>query len=215
VRLILARHGQTDANVRMAIDSAPPGGPLTEQGRRQAEELADDLAVEPVAAVYASTALRAQQTALPVALRHGLDVEVVEGLHEVFVGDLEGNTDRESLRAFVDVFHAWAAGDLSRPMPGGETGQHAVDRFTAALDGVLAKHSDDGVLVVVRHGAMLRLVTPHLADNLDTSAGELSLLQNTARIVLEEAPATRGGWHCVEWAGVRLGQPNALDSGPQ
>jgi broad specificity phosphatase PhoE len=214
LRLVLARHGQTDANVRMAIDSAPPGGPLTEQGRRQADELAEALADEPVEAVYASTALRAQQTARPVAERHRLDVRIVEGLHEVFVGDLEGSTDRESLRAFAGVFRAWADGDLSRPMPGGETGQQAVDRFTTALDGLLAHHSD-GVLVVVSHGAMLRLVTPYLADNLDTLAGELSLLQNTARIVLDEAPATRGGWHCVEWAGVRLGQPNALDSGPQ
>jgi broad specificity phosphatase PhoE len=205
LRLILARHGQTDANTRMAIDSAPPGGPLTEQGRRQAEELADALATEPVTAVYASTAIRAQQTARPIAERHGVDVRITEGIHEIFVGDLEGDTDHDSLRTFADVFRTWAAeGDLTRPMPGGETGQQAVDRFTTALDGIRAAHQD-GAVVVVSHGAMLRLVTPLLAPNLHTLAGELSLLQNTARIVLEEDPAHPGGWHCVEWAGVRLG----------
>jgi probable phosphoglycerate mutase len=205
VRLILARHGQTESNIHMAIDSLPPGGPLTEEGRRQAEELAAALAAEPVVGVYASTAIRARQTAEPVAKRHGLSVRTVEGIHEVGVGDLEGNTDRESLRRFADVFGSWAGGDLDRPMPGGETGQEAVDRFTAALKGVRAGHTDDGALVVVSHGAMLRLVAPLLVDNLDTLAGELSLLQNTARIVLEEDSTTRGGWHCVEWAGVRLG----------
>jgi broad specificity phosphatase PhoE len=188
----------------MAVDSLPPGGPLTEQGRRQAEELAEALAAEPVTAVYASTALRAQQTAEPVAHRHGLAVHVVDGLHEVFVGDLEGNTDHESLRRFADVFGAWAHGDLDRPMPGGETGRQAVDRFTKALDDLRADH-EDGVLVIVSHGAVLRLVAPHLADNLDTLAGELSMLPNTARVVLEEDPASGVGWHCVEWAGVRLG----------
>jgi broad specificity phosphatase PhoE len=204
-RLILARHGQTDANIRMAIDSAPPGGRLTEQGRRQADELADALADEPITAVYASTAIRTQQTAQPIADRHGLKVHVAEGLHEVFVGDLEGNTDTDSLRAFAEVFRAWAAdGDLTRSMPGGETGQQAVDRFTKAVDGIRAAHQQ-GVVVVVSHGALLRLVTPVLADNLHTVAGELSMLQNTARIVLEEDSASRGGWHCVEWAGVRLG----------
>jgi probable phosphoglycerate mutase len=208
--VILARHGQTDANVRMAIDSAPPGGPLTEQGRRQAGELAEALSDEPVSAVYASTAVRAQQTARPIAESHGLDVQVVAGIHEVFVGDLEGSTDRESLRAFADVFGSWAKGDLDRPMPGGESGRQAIDRFTAAL-----KDMRDDNLVVISHGAMLRLVTPTLADNLTTLAGELSLLQNTARIVLEEDPATRGGWHCVEWAGVRLGQENVLDRRPR
>jgi probable phosphoglycerate mutase len=203
-RLVLARHGQTEANIRMAIDSRPPGGPLTEEGRRQAEELADALAGEPVTAVHASTALRARQTAEPIARRHGLAVRMVDGIQEVFVGDLEGNTDHDSLRRFAEVFGAWAHGDLDRPMPGGETGRQAVDRFTKALDDLRAGHRD-GTLVVVSHGAMLRLVTPLLADNLATLAGELAMLQNTARIVLEEDSASRGGWHCVEWAGVRLG----------
>jgi probable phosphoglycerate mutase len=210
MRLILARHGQTDANVRMAVDSAPPGGPLTEQGRAEAEELAEALGAEPVSAVYASVAIRARQTAAPVAARHGLEVQVVAGIQEIFCGDLEGSTDRESLRAFADVFGAWAHGDLSRPMPGGETGQQAIDRFTTALRAI-RKH--EGTVVVISHGAMLRLVAPTLADNLETRAGELSLLRNTARIVLEEDSTTRGGWHCVEWAGVRLGRRNPLDTG--
>ncbi len=200
----MARHGQTDANVRMAIDSVPPGGPLTEAGQRQAEELAEALAAEPVAGVWASTALRAQQTALPVAKRHDLDVQIVDGIQEVYVGDLEGSTDRDSLRRFADVFGSWAGGDLDRPMPGGETGREAVDRFTTALTSLRAGRQDEDTLVIVSHGAMLRLVAPLLADNLDTLAGELSLLQNTARILLEEDSAARGGWHCVEWAGVRL-----------
>jgi probable phosphoglycerate mutase len=204
-RLFLARHGQTDANVRMAIDSAPPGGPLTEQGRRQAEELADSMATEQIVGVYASTAIRAQQTAQPIADQHDVRVQITEGLHEVGVGDLEGNTDHDSLRAFAEVFRAWAVdGDLSRTMPGGESGQQIVDRFTKALEGIQAAHRD-GTVVVVSHGGILRLVTPLLADNLTTLAGELSMLQNTARILLEEDSSSRGGWHCVEWAGVRLG----------
>lgn len=205
LRLVLARHGQTDANIRMAIDAAPPGGPLTEQGRQQAEELADQLATEPVAAVYASTALRAQQTAAPVAARHGLDVVVVEGVHEIAVGELEGRNDIEALRAFADVFTTWARdGDLSRAMPGGETGQQAVDRFNAALAGIVAGHQH-GEVVIVTHGALLRLAAPPLAANLTTLDGEPALLQNTARIVLDADPDSPGGWHCVEWAGVRLG----------
>lgn len=206
LRLILARHGQTDANVRMSMDTSVPGGPLTEQGRRQAEELADVLAAEPVVAVYASTALRAQQTARPVAARHGLDVQVVGGLEEVYAGDLDSRSDPESLRAFAEVFHGWLPpGDgLARPLPGGETGHEVLDRATAALTKITAAHAG-GTIVVVSHGATLRLVTPALAANLATLDSAISMLQNTARIVLEEEPTSRGGWHCVEWAGVRLG----------
>jgi broad specificity phosphatase PhoE len=203
LRLILARHGQTDANVRVALDSAPPGGPLTEQGRRQAEELADSLATEPVAAVYASVAVRAQQTARPVAERHGLTVEVVEGLQEVFIGDLEGDTDHESVRAFMEVFKGWAAGDLDGSLPGGETGRAAIDRFTAAVDGIRARHTH-GSLVVVSHGAMIRLAAPVMAANLRAAASELAQLANTGRVVLDEDDTTPTGWRCVEWTGVLL-----------
>jgi probable phosphoglycerate mutase len=205
LRLILARHGQTDANVATALDSAPPGGPLTEEGRRQAEELADALADEPVVAVYASIAVRAQQTAAPVARRHDLTVRVIDGVQEVFIGDKEGDTDHDSLRQFMDVFGSWAHGDLDRSMPGGETGQTAIDRFTAAVDGIRERHPD-GSVVVVSHGAMIRLGAPVLAPNLHTEADRLALLANTGRVVLEEDDTTPTGWRCVEWTGVLLGQ---------
>ncbi|HEY1572322.1 MAG TPA: histidine phosphatase family protein [Pseudonocardiaceae bacterium] len=206
LRLILVRHGQTDANVSMAMDTGLPGGPLTEAGRQQADELAEVLAGEPVVAVCASPMLRAQQTAQPVAARHGLEVQVVNGLEEIYAGDLDSKSDPDSLRVFAEVYRGWlvAGGDLSRPLPGGENGQQVLDRCTAALSKIISAHTR-GTIVVVSHGAALRLVAPALADNLETLADEISLLQNTARIVLEEEPASPGGWHCVEWAGVRLG----------
>jgi len=200
LRLVLARHGQTPSNVRMALDSAPPGPPLTEQGRRQAIELAEDLAGQPVVAVYASTALRAQQTAEPVAGRHGLAVEVVDGIQEVFVGDLEGRHDEDSLRRFFTVFSAWAAGDLSASMPGGESGQQVVDRYREVIDRIGERHAH-GVAVLVSHGAAIRLVAPTLAANIAAELGEHALIPNTGRVVLDAEPT---GWRCVAWPGIKL-----------
>lgn len=52
-----------------------PGDPvLTDAGRQRAAALADALADAPVAAVYATDFQRTQQTAAPVAARHGLAV---------------------------------------------------------------------------------------------------------------------------------------------
>src|SRR5919107_4980970 len=95
LRLVRARHGQTTANAEGILDTRLPGHPLTEEGHRQAAELADRLADEPVVAVYASRALRAQQTAKPIAARHGLAAQVLGGVHEVFIGDLEGRQQPE------------------------------------------------------------------------------------------------------------------------
>jgi probable phosphoglycerate mutase len=197
---MLVRHGQTESNVRKALDSRPPGPPLNLVGQQQAAELAADLANEPIVAVYASVAVRAQQTAEPVAAKHGLEVQVVPGAQEVFVGDLECNTDEASVQKFFHVFSAWAEGDLSVPMPGGETGQQARDRFERVIADIRAEHRE-GVVVLVSHGGILRLVAPMLADNVTPDTTKFALLPNTGRIVLDDGPA----WRCVEWTGLDLG----------
>jgi broad specificity phosphatase PhoE len=202
LRLVLARHAETDANIRLVLDSLPPGPPLTELGLRQADALADALAVEPVAGVYASTALRAQQTARPVADRHGLPVEITAGLHEVFMGDLEGTTGEESLLAFIAVAKAWSVGELDRAIPGGESALDAIGRFTDAIGGIGARHSH-GVVVVVTHGAVLQVGVPALAQNL-AELGPRPLVPNTGQIILDQDDTTPTGWRCVSWTGTRL-----------
>ena len=200
LRLVLVRHGQTESNVRRALDSRPPGPPLTALGQQQADDLAADLAEEPVVAVYASVAVRARQTAEPLAAKHGLSVEVVQGAHEIFVGDLEGSTDEADVQEFFRVFSAWADGELDVPMPGGETGAQARDRFERVVADIRARHRV-GVVVLVSHGGIIRLVTPLLADNVAPDNTKFAMLPNTGRIVLEDGPA----WRCVEWTGLDLG----------
>jgi broad specificity phosphatase PhoE len=202
LRLIMARHAQTDANLGLLLDSLPPGPPLNELGRRQAEELADALALEPVAAVHASIAVRAQQTARPVAERHGLTVEITDGLHEVFMGDLEGTTGEESMLAFVTVAKAWAAGELDRAIPGGESAMDAIGRVTDAIAGIRARHSH-GVVVVITHGAVLQVAVPVLAPNVVASIPR-ALVPNTGQIILDQDDTTPTGWRCVSWLGTRL-----------
>ena len=202
LRLIVARHGQTDANIRLVLDSRPPGPPLTELGRQQALALADELAVEPVVGVYASTAVRAQQTAEPVAARHGLPVEVVAGLHEVFLGDLEGTVGPEYIERFIVVVRAWQAGDLDRPIPGGESATQAIARFTAAIAGIQQRHAH-GVIVVITHGAIAEVAVPRLAPNL-LAFDARPLMPNAGQVVLDQDDTTPTGWRCVAWPGLRL-----------
>ncbi|SHE67678.1 histidine phosphatase family protein [Streptoalloteichus hindustanus] len=199
-RLVLVRHGQTESNVHRRLDTRLPGPPLTPDGRAQAEDLALDLATEPVVAVYASRAVRAQQTAAPLAARHGLDVRVLDGVHEAQAGELEGRNDAEGLQRYEDVFTAWSERrELDVAMPGGESGRQIVHRFLADARRARAAHAD-GTVVLVSHGTAIRLCAPHLVGNPDFLAG-LVYLPNTGRITLE----TDGdAWRCVEWTGMRL-----------
>src|SRR5665647_1038410 len=74
MRLILVRHGQTSSNISRALDTAEPGPDLTDLGRAQAAALSRVLDGAPIGAIYASTLVRTQQTAAPLAAAHGLDV---------------------------------------------------------------------------------------------------------------------------------------------
>lgn len=195
LRLLLVRHGETESNVNHVLDSLPPGPPLTDLGRWQASELAERLSGEPINAVYSSVAVRAQQTAAPVASRHGLDVRVMDGLHEVFCGDFEGSGRQADYEAFIDVYCAWHAGDIDLPMPGGESGRQVLDRFLPVVSRLPAEHLD-GVVVLVSHSAALRLVGRTLASNVSASFADSHRLPNCRWITLE---ADGDGWRCLDW----------------
>lgn len=201
VRLVLARHGQTPSNVRHALDTLPPGPGLTEHGRNQAAQLADHLAGEKVAAVRASRAARARQTAEPVARRHALDVEVVEGMQEIYVGDLEGTADPASRQHFEEIYADWHFGRLDLGMPGGETGNQALERFFGAAGRAVGGVSA-GAVVLVSHGAMLRLAAARLASDVSASRANSAYLPNTGLVVLEARESAPTGWRCLRWDGL-------------
>lgn len=190
LRIVLARHGQTDSNVAHALDSRPPGAPLNELGRAQAVALGERLRDEPVTAVYASHAIRAQQTAAPVAVAHGLGVVVVDGVQEIFIGDLEGRSDEASRDLFVKIYNQWLAGDLDARLPGGESARELQERFTSAVEKLTDGASD--TIVLVSHGAAIRLGATAILG--DPTAGRY--LDNTAVVILR---SDGSGWTLEHW----------------
>lgn len=82
--LYMVRHGQQewpDPETSVAGDWVDP--PLSEIGRKQADCVGRWLADKPIAAVYSSQLLRANDTGRAVAAHHGLEVEVIEELEEI------------------------------------------------------------------------------------------------------------------------------------
>lgn len=200
LRLVLARHGETTANAEDILDTRLPGHPLTEQGHRQAAELVQRLAGEPVVAVYASRALRAQQTAQPISARHGLATQILAGVHEVFIGDLEGRQAPDAHQTLHEMYRAWHHGDLEAARPGGESGKQVLDRYLADVAAIRRAHLC-GTAVLVSHGAAIRLAIVALAANVDGSFAAPRLLPNTATVLLE---ADGAGWRCLRWDDIDL-----------
>lgn len=188
----MARHGRTAANVARALDTRPPGAPLDEVGSAQAEELAARLAGEPLTAVYASLALRARQTAAPVAARHGLHVVAIDDVQEVSAGELEGRADVASRDRFEDVYAAWLRGELDAHLPGGESALDVVARFGPALTKIT--EGATGSVVLVSHGAAIRVTVGALLGE----GAETRYVPNAGVVILRGTP---DGWALEHWDG--------------
>ncbi|MFF1383687.1 histidine phosphatase family protein [Arthrobacter sp. NPDC058288] len=217
MRLLLIRHGQTPGNVLGQLDTAHPGPGLTELGERQAEALSRALANERIHALYASTLVRTQITAAPLARLHGLDTEVIEGIHEIEAGALEKLTDHESHKRYLGTIFSWADGDLDRRMPAGPSGRDFFDRYDAAIAAVAERangNGDSGSVAVVSHGAAIRVWAGLRAGNIEPDFAAKHVLNNTGIVALEGDPD--GGWKLIHWddspvGGLALADPTAGD----
>ena len=209
MRLLLIRHGQTPSNVAGQLDTAVPGAGLTPLGQAQAAAVPAALGDEDVAAVYASPLVRTQQTAAPLAAARGLEVQVLPGFEEVSAGALEMRGDSEAVHAYVDRLVGWISGDLARTMPGDGDGRAFLGRFDAAVQRVVDAHAPDDTVVVVSHGAAIRVWTALRAVGLDAgTAGELEI-RNTGMAALEGDPAA--GWRLASWSSEPLGGSDLTD----
>lgn len=196
-RLILLRHGQTQGNVAKRLDTALPGAPLTEAGIEQAKAAGKRLAGTAGLVLVSSKALRATQTAGHIEAATGVPVEALDGLHEAQAGQLENRSDEASHELFKKVFHAWHLGDLSARTEGGESGDEVLSRYLPVVEQLRRKHIDNGeIVVVVSHGAAIRLVGHHLTDVPSLFAAN-NHLDNTETVELN--PIGDGRWECVRW----------------
>ena len=105
MRLIFVRHGEPDY-----INDC-----LTENGVIQAKSTAERLKKEPISAIYASPMGRAKQTASYTAEDHGLDINVLDFMHEINWGIVDEKKDQGELKY---EGHPWSlANDLLAECP--------------------------------------------------------------------------------------------------
>jgi probable phosphoglycerate mutase len=153
-QLVLARHGETAANVAKLWQGAEDEG-LTARGVRQAQALARRLASEydTATAIYSSPLNRARQTAEIVhAALPQLPLHLHPGLVEYDLGDWAGL----SFTTLRDEYRLWKkmAADPDFAPPGGESPRHFARRIVAALREIAGAHAG-GTAIVVSHGGLI------------------------------------------------------------
>ncbi len=150
--LFLARHGQTDYNLKRRFQGQLPV-PLDETGRAQAVELAERAASYGFASLWCSPLLRARETADEVERRLGLPAREDARLMETDAGDWTDRTFAEVHDEMPDELNAFLAGDPAFAFPGGESFAQQEVRVGAALEEI-----ELGPLpaLIVCHGMVIR-----------------------------------------------------------
>lgn len=156
--LYLIRHGEAHSNVEPWVIGGVKGcRGLTDRGFAQARALASRLATGeiPIDIIYASTLLRAQQTAELVA--EALDRPIIwdDDLHELRPGESDGLTFEEARVAYPNLQHFLS--DLYLPFsPGGESWAAFQLRVSATLARIIASHPGKRIAVVA-HGGVIEV----------------------------------------------------------
>jgi probable phosphoglycerate mutase len=157
-RIILVRHGETEANL-LQMWHGSLDAPLTARGRLQvaatAQRFAECARHEHIDVLYVSPLPRARSTADAIAKAIHLAPIVEDGLREFSIGDWEGRTYRDLIDN-EQLWHRWAIDPTFTP-PNGESPFSFGERAVAAVADLAARHRHQ-TLIAVSHGGLIGAV---------------------------------------------------------
>ena len=159
-RLFLVRHGATQLTAEDRF-SGSVGVDLSDEGRRQAAFLADRLAHEKIAAIYASPLGRTFETAMIIARPHRPTPIERDGLREISHGRWEGLTRLEVETRYAEEYAAWESDPFTFAPEAGESGVAVLARALPVVRDIVVRHAGQNV-IVVSHKATLRLLLSSL-----------------------------------------------------
>jgi len=150
---LLIRHGKTE-HVENEVLAGRIDTPLTDEGRLQAQRLAEVLSERPVKAIYSSPMCRAVETAQPLAEALHLFVEMDPMLTQVDFGEWQG-MEFEDLQKRED-WVAFKDDPASVSCPGGENMPAVRHRVMLGLQRIGSSYEDDDLVAIFAHGSIIR-----------------------------------------------------------
>lgn len=197
ITLTFVRHAQSEGNASGLIDTSTPGPALTGFGRGQAVESARMLAPNHYDGIFASTMVRTQQTARPMADTLQEPVTVLPGLREIEAGVYEGRPEASAADTYFGAPQRWVQGDRDARIPGSVDGNEFDARFDQAVQEIY--DTGDDKPVAYSHGGAIMLWVSMNVGNPDPHLLRTHPLDNTGTVVLKGNPTD--GWTLVDWDG--------------
>ncbi len=175
VTFYFVRHGESEANAAHAF-AGRSDSPLTERGRAQAEAVAQSLASLHFDRIVSSPLSRCRDTALVIARRHQVPVDLEPDLAEIDVGEKTG-APFDEVKGLPewrdDGFVAW---------PRGETLEQVLTRAHRVITRIAGESAGQHVLVV-GHGGVTRILMSHFLGLLPRLENSPALNTNLSVVV--------------------------------
>jgi broad specificity phosphatase PhoE len=216
--LDFVRHGESGDMT--AINTLVPGPDLTDTGEQQADDLVKVLSGSGIDDIYASTMVRSQETATPLADALGLPIRDLAQLNEINAGIFEGmpvNVGDVPLGGALYLLAPalWTLGLDFVPELGSTDANGIVfdQRVDEAVQTIYAGSSAGDTDAVFSHEGTIAIWTLMNVNNPDFplvlnelfSTGEL--LPYTGQVVVDGSP---GDWTLVSWDGTPVPQDPGL-----
>lgn len=198
ITLTFVRHAQSEANAAGLADTSVPGPGLTPFGTDQAQRGAEALRGKDFNGIYASTMVRTQETAAPLARDLREQVQVLPGLREIEAGWFEGTPAADATSTYFLAPTQWLAGNLKATIPGSISGTEFNDRFTGAVQKIY--DSGETNPVAFAHAGSIMVWTMLNVQNPQDILLTTHPLPNLGRVVIKGNPVT--GWRLVDWDGI-------------
>jgi broad specificity phosphatase PhoE len=198
MRLYFVRHGESEANLLRVFSNRGVKHGLTDKGKQQALALAQKLKGIPIAKLFSSPLLRADQTAEILSQELCVPYETTDALREFDCGILEGKADAASWEVYYEVFNDWIQhGHWERRTEGGESFLDIKERFVPFIERLMEAYGDlSEHIVLVGHGGLYRCMLPLVLENVDFDFVMAHSLSNTGYVLAEESAE---GLVCLEW----------------
>lgn len=185
MKIYLVRHGETDWNLSSRIQGQTDI-PLNENGRKQARELSGAVREKGLLLdrIYTSHMVRAKETAEIAGQDLGIEVRVLEGVHEINMGEWEGYTWPQVREMFLGEYGKWYVNRRYQIPPGGESYEQLLHRVVPAIRKA-ASESGEACLVVT-HSAVIMTLLSYLNEKPFEDMAKNFKTKNTELVELGE-----------------------------
>ena len=159
MEVYFVRHGETEWNIQKRFQGRS-NSPLTENGLKQAKLLAKKLKNIHFNKIYSSNLKRAIFTAECINEGRNLSVICMDEFAEIGMGKVEGISNEEFQNLYPDEYKKFYANDIDYDpsIYGGETFEETEKRILKGLKRILNENKDDSRIIVVSHGAVLKIL---------------------------------------------------------